>query len=324
MALAVRDDDADILLDLCRRTALGRVRPVRPKGNSKPQVCWTIDSRLETQRLAEILRDVPPAGRRRHEVSEWVAAVDILAKTRRGTSRSDWDEIARLADRMVHLRAFAPGREPPSKLDLPDPLFLAWLGGFFTGEGSLILAAKRARLSIHLRRDDRSLLEAIRDRLSIGAIYDIAPQNRRRPSSTWIVFARREIEEAARILSRVDLRGRKGREFVAWESAVDALGDRLTFEAARARFAAERRYRPPVELPYTSRAVARAQEAYAEVLRRWAAHTNGPLTCTAYEAARGAHPQWLTRNTIVLNFGSWAEALEAAGLRHRAHARSAA
>ena len=323
VGVAVRDDDADILLDLCRRTALGRVRPVRARGNSHPQACWTIDCRLETQRLAAVLSKFPPAGRRRHEVREWVAAVGVLSTRRRGTSPMDWQGLARHAERMADLRKFTPGRAPPAQLAMRSSLFLAWLGGFFTGEGSLMLEPTRARLAIHLRRDDLSLLEAIRDRLGIGAVYDMPAQQRGAPSATWAVFARAEVREAVSILARSGLRGRKAREFAAWEAGVYALGDPSPFRAARAKLAEERCYVPPSELPYTSRAVARAHEGYIEALRRWAVETQGPLTCTAYGVARRAHPDWPTRNTVVLNFGSWAAALEAAGLRHRAHARSA-
>jgi len=44
----------------------------------------------------------------------------------------------------------------------------------------------------------------------------------------------------------------------------------------------------------------------------------GKLTCTAYAAARAGHPEWPTRNTVAMAFGSWERALAAAGLTSRA------
>ena len=39
MTVAVRDDDADLLTDLCRVTGLGRVSAKRAQGTSRPQAC---------------------------------------------------------------------------------------------------------------------------------------------------------------------------------------------------------------------------------------------------------------------------------------------
>jgi hypothetical protein len=58
-----------------------------------------------------------------------------------------------------------------------------------------------------------------------------------------------------------------------------------------------------------------ARRAYVAVLQAFAGEvTDGALTCTAYARARSQHPEWPTRNTITLAFGTWAEALRAAGL----------
>jgi hypothetical protein len=58
------------------------------------------------------------------------------------------------------------------------------------------------------------------------------------------------------------------------------------------------------------------------VLRTWAASHKGSLACTAYEAARRKlHGGWPKRETIAAEFGSWFDALEAAGLADRAARR---
>ena len=60
-------------------------------------------------------------------------------------------------------------------------------------------------------------------------------------------------------------------------------------------------------------------EAYIDVLRAFADEVpDGRLTCTAYAHARASHPEWPTRNTLAMAFGSWEQALSAAGLGARA------
>jgi hypothetical protein len=60
-------------------------------------------------------------------------------------------------------------------------------------------------------------------------------------------------------------------------------------------------------------------EAYLDVLRAFAGELpDGRLTCTAYAHARASHPEWPTRNTLALAFGTWQQALDAAGLGARA------
>ena len=64
-----------------------------------------------------------------------------------------------------------------------------------------------------------------------------------------------------------------------------------------------------------------ARHAYIDVLRAFADEVvDGKLTCTAYAQARAGHPDWPTRNTLALAFGSWEQALAAAGLSSRASA----
>ena len=80
------------------------------------------------------------------------------------------------------------------------------------------------------------------------------------------------------------------------------------------------------ERPFTptsdDAAVKRA--AFVEILREWAASTAEALTCTKYESARRRNRHWPTRGTLILEFGSWAGALEAAALGSRATPRALA
>src|SRR4051795_4247609 len=54
MTVAVRDDDADVLTDLCRVPGLGRLAMKPAQGGSRPQACWTIAAKRECAELARI------------------------------------------------------------------------------------------------------------------------------------------------------------------------------------------------------------------------------------------------------------------------------
>jgi hypothetical protein len=58
-----------------------------------------------------------------------------------------------------------------------------------------------------------------------------------------------------------------------------------------------------------------ASEVFIEILRTWAGNETGPLSCNAYSRARVRNPNWPNRNTLARAFGSWALALDAAGVQ---------
>jgi hypothetical protein len=123
------------------------------------------------------------------------------------------------------------------------------------------------------------------------------------------------------MLDAAVLRGRKRREFEAWRigAAEYARGrnrDEAVIAAAAESLARARAYiERPLELPVRDPPT----EAYIDVLRAFADEVpDGRLTCTAYAHARASHPEWPTRNTLALAFGSWAQALGAAGSGARA------
>ncbi len=71
MTVAVRDDDAQLLTDLCRVTGLGRVAAKPAHGTSRPQVRWTIASKRECAELARTLRAFPLRARKRRDFEIW-------------------------------------------------------------------------------------------------------------------------------------------------------------------------------------------------------------------------------------------------------------
>jgi hypothetical protein len=128
------------------------------------------------------------------------------------------------------------------------------------------------------------------------------------------------LSRAIDMLDGAVLRGRKRREFEAWRLGAAEYARRRGRDEAVVAAAAQSLAQARA---YTERAVTLttdepATEAYLEVLRAFAAEQPaGALTCTTYAQARAGHPEWPTRNTLALAFGTWAQALAAAGLGSR-------
>src|SRR4051812_36956376 len=64
-SLALRDDDAQLLVALHELTGFGTLRNVPAAGTSRPQVVWSIERRPECQDLADLLEQFPLRGRKR-------------------------------------------------------------------------------------------------------------------------------------------------------------------------------------------------------------------------------------------------------------------
>src|SRR3954447_20445743 len=76
--LGLRDDDAELLVELHALTGLGHLRPKPAFGTSMPQILWTIQRRSDCLRLAEILEQFPLRGRKSMEAEVWTRAVREL------------------------------------------------------------------------------------------------------------------------------------------------------------------------------------------------------------------------------------------------------
>jgi hypothetical protein len=136
---------------------------------------------------------------------------------------------------------------------------------------------------------------------------------------------------AVRLFEAAELRGRKRREFEVWREAAQERAfarmagrpwDRARVQRVSGQLTALRAYRGPRHPAHpAARATAAGQawRAYIDVLRAFADEAlGGKLTCTAYTRARTGHPEWPTRNTLTIAFGTWEKALAAAGLGARA------
>jgi hypothetical protein len=144
------------------------------------------------------------------------------------------------------------------------------------------------------------------------------------------VFVHRELGQMARLLDEAGLRGRKRREFDIWrDAALELEAARVEHRRRRARLIVHagtalieaRRYRAPP--PGARVTLARpGRELFLDLLRAAAESGDGPLTAAVYARARALNPDWPDRNTIARAFGSWAAALDAAGLGSRCSYRA--
>jgi hypothetical protein len=330
MSLALRLDDADVLTDLCRVTGLGRVLTKPAHGTSRPQACWNVASKRECAELTRILRAFPLRARKRHDFEIWARAVDRWVATRydANATRAFHTEMAHDAAALRHVRRYV--KSPPPALDGPDEAILAYLGGFCSGEACFSLS-REPRAVVKLRRDDRAILELFARRFGVGTVRDRGPYGAGNPLVTWVVSATDEMGEAVRLFEAAELRGRKRREFEVWREAAEERAfarlagrrwDRERVQYVADQLTALREYRHPRHPPGPAETDVTARDArlaYVDVLRAFAAEVpDGKLTSTKYAHSRAGHPEWPTRNTLAAAFGTWQQALAAAGLGSRA------
>jgi hypothetical protein len=332
MTVAVRLDDGDVLADLARSTGLGRLQTKPSYRGSRPQAVWQINSKRECAELTRVLRRFPLRARKRRDFDIWARAVDRWSAVPYAMERDLAFHAAMTADAASIRRVRRYVDRPPPALAGAPPDLRAYLGGFFSGEGCFTLAALQPRAVIKLRRDDRSILELFAAHFALGKVREQAAYGNPNPSATWLICATDELAAAVHLFETAQLRGRKRREFEVWreaahERAFAKIGgrrwERSRIQRVAERLAELRVYRQPQDAISTASrrdAERDARRAYVGVLRSFAHETDGALTCTAYAHARSRHHEWPTRNTITLAFGSWAEALRAAGLGSRGSA----
>jgi hypothetical protein len=331
--VVVRDDDRSTLISFRQRLGLGHLLALPARAGSRPQVQWTIASKVECTALTDWLDAHPLRGRKLAEYEVWREAVALWGAHRYGLSPRARARLELLAAQLKAARLY---RDPGDAVNaapqptMTDPYALHYFAGFFSGEGSFGLGPRDARFVIKLRRDDRPLLAAFRNDFRMGSVCDVATPAPWSPAAVWHVTAARDVLRGIAMFDAVGLLGRKDRQFRAWRPGAEAIADaKMTRKPVDRRVVASARrnldrataYAPPVDPLPPDRGHGDARIAYIDVLQTWAESAEGPLTCSGYHAARRLHPHWPKRETIAFTFGGWYEALRSADLASRAARR---
>lgn len=323
VTVCARDDDQDLLEWLVALTGIGRLRRIRAQHTSRPQIGWTVDSQHDCTELARLVADSGFHGRRVAELGIWTSAVSVWTGIGGGDRRAALQALKRRLQTAkkyrcgaVSARPFAGGRRHT----------LGYISGLVCAEGSFQMTAGRPRFTMHLRHDERPLLDLLRSTTGFGVVRDYRPRAPLNPSSTWLVTAPDQLERFAAMLYDAGLPGRKGVELGVWELAVSELcsarrlGVRPRKELLRLasdRLRDARKYRPSTR-PLLKLPGRDVRAAALAALKAWAAETDRPLACGAYSGWRRERPESPTRNTVAKEFGGWHAALDEAGLRDRA------
>jgi hypothetical protein len=252
------------------------------------------------------------------ELCRWSGAGMLQAVPAQRTSRPQTNWIVqRQADclRMVSILDRYPllGK----KLGQYEIWRKAFLAGFATAEAHFGATSEgHPHFRINLRRDDGELLRALRNQLGLGRLVDVPPYRTSHAAVSWRVSRLTELRALTYVLDRYPPRGRVLRIYEAWRELV-LLEDR---RSGRRRLLAtavkERRaYEPGHEWIDAVEAPAARRQRHIAVLKAWAADTDELRTVTAYDAWRRRSARDApNRDTIVRAFGSWIEALRAAGV----------
>lgn len=204
-----------------------------------------------------------------------------------------------------------------SGVDITTPYLLAFLAGFATAEAHFgANSGDRPAFVINLRRDDGGILSLLHGRLHIGHIAEVPARGTSRAALSWRIGKLADLRALVSALDQYPPRGRVLRIYRAWRQLVLTEPQRRD---ARHRLAAEvrqrRAYKPGLGTILPANSSSARQARHLEALRSWNATYGGPFTTTAYEDWRRRNaPECPGRNTIAAAFGSWLDALAAAGL----------
>ncbi len=307
-AVALRDDDREVLVSLRQSLGLGHLCALPAFRGSRPQVQWTVASKVECRVLTELLDAHPLRGRKLAEYEIWREGVALWAARRYGFAPGGRARLERLAACLKDARAY---REPGADARQPaltDPYGPHYFAGFFSGEGSFSLGSRKARFVVKLRRDDRTLLDAFQRDFCIGSVCDVKMPEPWSPAAVWHVTGARDVLKGLALFESAPLLGCKARQFHAWRPGAEAVARAVIARApvdaeivhdARRELARATVYQAPRSPLPGDAGWGATRIAYIDVLKAWAQSTDGPLTCTAYQATRRSlRPDWPKRETV--------------------------
>jgi hypothetical protein len=175
MGLRARDDDQDLLEWLVALTGLGRLARVPAQRTSRPQISWMIDSQRDCTELQRLLASCGFHGRRAAELEIWSEAVEVWRRMGGDARRA---ALRTLKSRLEAARKYGSGATSARRFAGPDTQTLGYISGLVCAEGCFQSNRSRPRFSMHMRHDERPLLELLRSTTGCGAIHDHDPGRR--------------------------------------------------------------------------------------------------------------------------------------------------
>jgi LAGLIDADG endonuclease len=312
LGVCLRADDTPLLTELCRWAGAGKLNAIPAYRTSRPQTIWLVQRQADCLRMVAILDSYPPLGKKLGQYEIWREAVTAWT----GASSNRRSVIAECRERLrAHRKADVIAGA--AVVSITDDRLLAFLAGFATAEAHFGATAEgHPHFKINLRRDDGELLRTFRDRLGLGHVVDVPPYGTSQAAASWRVTRLSEVRALSQALDRHPPRGRVLRIYEAWRELVLLENRRSGMRRQLAKRVKNlRAYRPGLEWADAVDAGAERRRRHIAVLTDWAAETEGSRTVTAYERWRNSSDRSLpTRNTIVCAFGTWYEALHAAGI----------
>jgi site-specific DNA-methyltransferase (adenine-specific) len=112
-----------------------------------------------------------------------------------------------------------------------DAAFGYWLAGFVDGEACFRVhrherGTHTCAFSVHIRRDDRAILEKMKRFVGHGSVCDVEEQGRSKPMARYAVQDKAGCDALVTIFRKYPLRGKKRLDFEAWAEAVEEWLDR--------------------------------------------------------------------------------------------------
>jgi hypothetical protein len=312
LAVRLRADDTPLLTDLCRWSGAGKLAAVPAQRTSRPQTAWIVQRKADCQRIVSILDQHRLLGKKQGQYAIWRTAIAAWTGL-----RGDRHSVVAACSEQLRAHRRFDALAAVTEVHITDRQLCAFLAGFVTAEAHFGATSEgHPHFRINLRNDDAELLHLFRDRLDLGYLADVPPYRTSKAALSWRVTRLDELRALTEVLDRYPPRGRVLRIYEAWRELVLVEDRRSGRRRSLAAGVKERRaYTPGLEWVETVDAGELRRRRHIAVLQEWAAQTGGRLTATVYEAwRRSSCPVPPKSDTIAAAFGSWIEAMEAAGL----------
>jgi hypothetical protein len=313
-SLVQRDDNAELVAGARDLAACGEFRWCPPRSTSEAQIHWVVQTMDDCSALAASLSRFPLLGKKAGDLDIWQRAVSVWTETGQGALR--WEHLKRLARDLRAHRDRAVEADF-TRGDISTPALSSFLAGFASAEGHFGASSTgHPRFVLKLRADDTAVLAMLANRFAVGRLVAVPASRHGSSQTAWLVTRLDELRLLVTVFDRHPPLGRAGRVYAHWRQlviAADRSAKRLRPVVDRLQGA--RRYRAGTAFPASPPRRDTKRTRYVAVLQTWARHANPPYTATSFETWRHrVEPGVPNRNTLARFFGSWRDALAAAGI----------